>query len=862
LGGGANDYTIALAVNTTGVTGVAVIYDVMTIRNPWNGGANTRISASSLQYRVGTSGDFTTLAGLEYQNNTTTQTGAVTTPQNLQSKSVLLPAACDNQAVVQLRWLARDVSGAGARPSFAVDNVHAQRAYTVTASAGAHGAIAPSGTVRVLPGGSASFTITPDAGYAIAAVVVDGVSRGAVASYAFTNVAADHTIAASFATAGDGKILSFRADLANGTGPYAVPGSGSPWVDLTGAHPGTLFDFAGTPSSGWKGNGTRLAPYRLEFNGEEQAGDTRVTVPAGSIPELQTVGPASVALWFRSSFNAPDPAAYEYLLEWVEHPTNIPDPEFEGRGFSVAVENAQIGVYDNGWAEGLAIQPDTWYHVVAVKNTSDLRLYVNGVRRFTGNHPHQGVQESELTLGCSTFRRFEGYTGNAIYGEFFGGSLAQATVWARALTDQDVTALFAADSALYLPNPPRPWPPTRLVSLAAAQANGTAPYPIPGAGSPWVDLAAPRTDATLHGFDGTASSGWQGSGTTASPYRLRFDGVNDVATVAAASLPELQNAIALTAEAWFQTGPTPEAATYRYVLEWLQGFGSTSGLSVAVVNGKLQVYLGTPYWTDVADVIANTWYHLAVAKEPGAVRVYVNGHKLYEQGRPLIGDQTTEVVLGGSTWRGAGAYGDFFDGAIGQAVIWNGAFDDSTALAVHQASRSLYPSASLTVNVSGNGSVTRSPSSPVYPTGSSVQLTALPAPNASFVGWSGDASGSANPITVTMTADKVVTAIFGGVAAVPAGDPRGFGLLAVAPNPSVGRTRILYALPRAAAVRVAVLDVQGRAVAELVNSTRAAGVHEVEWDGVGAGGRARAGVYFVVYRTPERAFVRRVLLTP
>ena len=99
---------------STGKTSIVVNYDIATVRNPYDGGSNTRINEVTLQYRVGTSGSFTTLSGpgLEYQNNTTTQTGSgVTTPQNLQSKSVTLPAACDNQPVVQIRWASRQVSG-------------------------------------------------------------------------------------------------------------------------------------------------------------------------------------------------------------------------------------------------------------------------------------------------------------------------------------------------------------------------------------------------------------------------------------------------------------------------------------------------------------------------------------------------------------------------------------------------------------------------------------------------------------------------------------------------------------------------------------------------------------------------------
>ncbi len=71
--------------------------------------------------------------------------------------------------------------------------------YTITASAGEGGAISPSGGVRVIRGGGQAFAITPDGGYEIADVLVDGESIGAVNSYTFENVRANHTIEAVFA---------------------------------------------------------------------------------------------------------------------------------------------------------------------------------------------------------------------------------------------------------------------------------------------------------------------------------------------------------------------------------------------------------------------------------------------------------------------------------------------------------------------------------------------------------------------------------------------------------------------------------------------------------------------------------------
>ena len=78
--------------------------------------------------------------------------------------------------------------------------------YTITASAGPHGSINPSGNVTVNQGSDISFTITPDAGYQIDDVLVDGSSVGAVSSYTFTNVTEDHTISATFISVAPGLV--------------------------------------------------------------------------------------------------------------------------------------------------------------------------------------------------------------------------------------------------------------------------------------------------------------------------------------------------------------------------------------------------------------------------------------------------------------------------------------------------------------------------------------------------------------------------------------------------------------------------------------------------------------------------------
>jgi hypothetical protein len=70
--------------------------------------------------------------------------------------------------------------------------------FTITASAGSGGTISPSGGVIVNQGSNQSFTITPDSGFSVSSVTVDGTNVGAVTTYTFSNVQANHTISAVF----------------------------------------------------------------------------------------------------------------------------------------------------------------------------------------------------------------------------------------------------------------------------------------------------------------------------------------------------------------------------------------------------------------------------------------------------------------------------------------------------------------------------------------------------------------------------------------------------------------------------------------------------------------------------------------
>ncbi len=140
----------------------------------------------------------------------------------------------------------RAVAGAPGYPDSSVTTVTYTLAdpLTITADAGAGGVISPAGARTVQYGASQTFTITPLEGHRIADVLVDGRSVGAVATYEFTDVKADHTIAASFA--GEATTPSCTITPSAGVGGTISPGT------VQTVRYGGAVEFTIAPSQGYR----------------------------------------------------------------------------------------------------------------------------------------------------------------------------------------------------------------------------------------------------------------------------------------------------------------------------------------------------------------------------------------------------------------------------------------------------------------------------------------------------------------------------------------------------------------------------------------------------------------------------------
>ena len=122
------------------------------------------------------------------------------------------------------------------------DEFSALTLFTITSSAGANGNISPLGAVSVVTGSNQTFVITPNTGFKVLDVLVDGGSVGALTLYTFDNVQASHTISASFAVS-NFTIAATATTVGGGAGGTISPSG----TVVVGSGGNQLFNIASNP---------------------------------------------------------------------------------------------------------------------------------------------------------------------------------------------------------------------------------------------------------------------------------------------------------------------------------------------------------------------------------------------------------------------------------------------------------------------------------------------------------------------------------------------------------------------------------------------------------------------------------------
>ena len=207
--------------------------------------------------------------------------------------------------------------------------------------------------------------------------------------------------------------------------------------------------------------------------------------------------------------------------------------------------------------------------------------------------------------------------------------------------------------------------------------------------------------------------------------------------------------------------------------------GALTATGVASVNSS--VWLNGTVWSpldgpNTSYVPLNILYGPPVGTIPVTVQTNPAGRSFSVDGTNYTATQILNWIPGSTHTIATTTQ----SGGIGTQYLWN-TWSDAGAI-----SHTVAPSSTITytanfttqyllttsITPAGSGSVTANPASAsgYYDSATPVQLTAAPAGSNSFNGWSGDASGSANPQSVTMSAPRTVTASF----QLPAGSSTSF----------------------------------------------------------------------------------------
>lgn len=322
--------------------------------------------------------------------------------------------------------------------------------YTITAQAGANGTISPSGNVQVRSGANQTFTITPNSGYAVFDVLIDGLSNRAAAasgSYTFQNITSNHSISASFSFINTG--LEIMEDYLDLNRVETASLQHVSWDGVTTMKPNSVE--AGHPLP--------EAAMVLQLNFEDPANLGKDTSPYGidmtctSCPASKSEGKIGAASFFTGN---------QALLTGIEHSRyGFQDKDFTWamwfrtsatgnltlvgsycgyghKGVNLIVSNGQISFYVKpaGAASGLTLKSQTsglndgnWHHVAAVRNAAsgEMSIYLDGILDTAAQGPVLGgdLNCNKLTLGTSSIQ----HTGTSD----FKGDLDEVTLFERAL---------------------------------------------------------------------------------------------------------------------------------------------------------------------------------------------------------------------------------------------------------------------------------------------------------------------------------------------------------------------------------------------------------------------------------------------
>ena len=338
--------------------------------------------------------------------------------------------------------------------------------YTITATAGAGGSIAPTGSVTVNEGEDQTFTITPNEGYEIAEVLVDGVSVTVTDnSYTFTGVQADHTISVTFQKTGgepepEPEIYTITASAGTG-GSIAPTGSvtvnegedqtftitlneGYEIADVLVDSSSVLGQLSGNSYTftNVQADHTISVTFRATGGGEPEPETHTITASAGEGGSITPTGTVTVEKGASQTFNITPDEGYEIAEVVVDNSSVLDQLTGNRYTFTGVQENHTISVTFRATGGEPEPEPETYTITADVDPVEAGTVTVNGSGTSATVTANTSVT---LKATANSGYRFTGWTSSD--GVTFANASNESTTFTMPAGDVAVTAGFTRTSS-------------------------------------------------------------------------------------------------------------------------------------------------------------------------------------------------------------------------------------------------------------------------------------------------------------------------------------------------------------------------------------------------------------------------------
>jgi uncharacterized repeat protein (TIGR02543 family) len=241
---------------------------------------------------------------------------------------------------------------------------------------------------------------------------------------------------------------------------------------------------------------------------------------------------------------------------------------------------------------------------------------------------------------------------------------------------------------------------------------------------------------------------------------LRFDGGNDY--VEAPDDPSFDIAEQITITAWIN--PADVSHWRTIVSKFAHTPNRRKDLYWFLYAGNIGIGLAGPLgaeenWIPSVPIETGVWTHVALTYDGSTIRMFKNGvnaASTSESGVLMLADASSSesFYIGRNT-----EWGEYFNGIIDDVRLYNRFLTAAEVQAIYNEHAGTPTTYTLSITAV-NGSVSKSPDKTSYNAGETVTLQATANTGYHFTGWSGDASGTTNPVSITMNSNKSVTAGF------------------------------------------------------------------------------------------------------